>query len=132
MTAQSGIYCLYNATEQLIYIGSSSDIANRFIEHRSALNGREHVCKRLQQVWNRHGRKGFEFLILETCCNHELLRFEQLTLIAASQIPGLTVANSNKSYSKSCGKISGKPVQSRVINLIMKLNYQDINPPVYA
>lgn len=122
MKAQSGIYLLLNRQEMLCYIGSSSSIKVRFARHIHLLNRREHDCKGLQAVFNRHGREGLEFIILEEVCQHDLLRNEMLWITAALQMADIKVANKNKSYGRSIGKISGKPIQSRIFKLQQLLN----------
>ena len=75
-----GIYVIKNSTNGKFYIGSSSDIRQRWAEHKSKLNKRRHVNTCLQNSWNKYGGDLFEFLVLEKCEPSELFVREQYFL----------------------------------------------------
>lgn len=60
----SGIYCIENAINEKMYIGSSVDIKRRFQEHIRKLNKNEHHSQHLQRTWNKNPGS-FIFKILE-------------------------------------------------------------------
>lgn len=57
-----GIFCKQNGR---VYIGSSVNIKNRFITHKSLLKSEKHHCQPLQDDWNQYGEEGFTFQIIE-------------------------------------------------------------------
>lgn len=69
------IKCLIN---NRIYIGSTSDINSRIINHKSSLRNKKHRNKYLQEDYNKYGEDCFEFEILEVVENDsDLLNIEQ-------------------------------------------------------
>jgi len=112
-----GIYAIYCEAERLLYIGSSNYIPFRWSKHRVELKRGGHVCKKLQAAYNRNGFEGLRFLLLESVCEQYMLKSEQLFILASSLCDDLILANTNKAYTKSLGKIDGKPVTSRVFIL---------------
>lgn len=76
-----GIYALVNTITQEQYVGSSLDIADRFLEHKALLRRGKHHAQRLQEAWNYYGEEAFQFIILEEVANIEqLAAFEQTYL----------------------------------------------------
>jgi group I intron endonuclease len=73
----SGIYKILNKTNGKFYIGSSSDIKNRWMCHKKLLRKNRHDNNHLQCAWNKYGESNFEFLILNECLDSELLTVEQ-------------------------------------------------------
>ena len=73
----SGIYKILNKTNGKFYIGSSSDINNRWNDHRKMLRKNRHDNQHLQHSWNKYGENNFDFLILNRYPNSELLITEQ-------------------------------------------------------
>lgn len=74
---QAGIYAIICTVTGKQYIGSSSDLHNRWLTHRSHLrNGRGAIL--LQRAWNKYGEEAFIFTILEYVENpDELIAREQ-------------------------------------------------------
>lgn len=62
---KSGIYKLSIGGH--IYVGSSKNLANRLIEHRSDLNHNQHSNQFLQNCFNKYGKDNLEIDILEYC-----------------------------------------------------------------
>src|SRR4051812_3686739 len=61
----SGIYvirCVSNSTD---YIGSTNNFKRRFKDHKYRLSKNTHHNKKLQNCWNKYGKKEFIFDILE-------------------------------------------------------------------
>jgi group I intron endonuclease len=63
--AQRGIYAIRNKTNNKCYIGSSVNIAKRWLEHIWALNSCRHHSQKLQRAWNKYPAEAFEYVILE-------------------------------------------------------------------
>jgi len=68
-----GIYCIYNKVSKKIYIGSSFDIKKRWVAHKSDLRTRRSNNSYLQRAWDKYGEDSFEFKILETVNDKEVL-----------------------------------------------------------
>jgi group I intron endonuclease len=76
---KSGIYRI-NLGNGYYYIGSSVRLQFRKTEHGSALRLNKHYNIRMQRNWNKYGV--FEFVVLVTCPQNELLYNEQIWLNA--------------------------------------------------
>ena len=62
---KSGIYCILNKNNNKKYIGSSKNLYNRLMKHRSLLRNNKHENVLLQNTWNKHSEEFFECFILE-------------------------------------------------------------------
>lgn len=60
-----GIYKIKNLLNDKVYIGSSTDINRRHINHLSLLNRNKHHAFKLQLAWNKYGSKNFVFELIE-------------------------------------------------------------------
>jgi group I intron endonuclease len=68
MNAQTHPYVVYrikNVVSGSFYIGSSSNLKERWRSHRKQLRGKRHPNKHLQASWNKHGEDCFLFEILD-------------------------------------------------------------------
>lgn len=72
-----GIYAITNTTDQKKYLGSSTDIENRWEQHLQMLRTGKHVNLHLQRAWNRDGASAFVFAIIEEVEPEQLLDREQ-------------------------------------------------------
>src|SRR5689334_7425533 len=64
---KSGIYCIKNILDGKVYIGSGQDLNARRTKHiNDLLNGKSHNLH-LQAAFNKQGKQGFVFGILEYC-----------------------------------------------------------------
>lgn len=61
----SGVYVIVHVQSGLAYIGSSSDIAQRWFNHRGKLRRQAHPNPRMQAAWDEHGEDAFRFVIVE-------------------------------------------------------------------
>lgn len=73
-----GIYCIINNVNQKIYIGSSKKLKERNFYHFWSLKNNHHRNKHLQLSFNKYGIENFEFKILKTCQECDLLKQEQI------------------------------------------------------
>ena len=72
-----GCYKIVNKITGEFYIGSSSNISNRFKKHKLALDNNRHINKHLQNSYNKHGKDSFDFEIIIKTEDKDLLIFEQ-------------------------------------------------------
>lgn len=63
----SGVYAIRNDLNNKMYIGSSSNIRNRYTYHLTSLLKNKGVNRSLQDDFNIVGANNFSFLILEEC-----------------------------------------------------------------
>ncbi len=68
-----GIYCIHCIPTNKRYIGSSTDINFRLMQHRSALKNKKHSNPYLQRAYNKHKEHNFQYSILEETVLEELL-----------------------------------------------------------
>jgi len=72
-----GIYAIVNELNGKIYVGSSVNIKDRLVKHKSALNLNKNISPHLQKAWNKYGEDAFRFSILEECKEDMLIIREQ-------------------------------------------------------
>lgn len=78
----SGIYQIINIITNKSYIGSASNIRERWNAHKLRLRNNKHHSPYLQNSWNKHGEEVFIFNILARCPKNKeyLLKLEQFYL----------------------------------------------------
>lgn len=62
---KSGIYCIINIKNGHKYIGSSTNMYQRLMCHRSWLRRGSHHSIYLQRAWNKYGESIFECYAIE-------------------------------------------------------------------
>lgn len=72
-----GIYIITNTINGKFYIGSSSDIQQRFYNHKSKLLNKTHINLHLQNSVNKYGFENFKFQVLANCPFENLDSLEQ-------------------------------------------------------
>lgn len=76
-----GIYQIVNTSNNKRYIGSSANIKNRWMKHKSTLSSNRHENSKLQRAWNKYGEAVFKFEVLQYVDNSShLLAYEQVFL----------------------------------------------------
>ena len=73
----SGIYGIFNKTNNKVYIGKASNFKSRWKDHIKLLNLNKHKNKHLQAAWNKDGTENFKFVILQLVDRKELTKIEQ-------------------------------------------------------
>ncbi len=71
------IMCIPNGRR---YIGSSVNMAKRFMEHRSALRNGRHHSFLLQRTWEKYGESAFRFTRLLACDADHRTLYEQIAI----------------------------------------------------
>lgn len=59
-----GLYAIVSIKNQKIYIGESSNVAERLGKHWNDLSKEKHECQQLQLDWNQFGSENFNFISL--------------------------------------------------------------------
>jgi group I intron endonuclease len=59
-----GVYAIVHVPTNRAYVGSATNLARRFKEHRTSLRASCHHSHYLQNAWNKYGENSFEFKIL--------------------------------------------------------------------
>lgn len=71
----TGIYAIINQINGKMYIGESTHLENRYVQHFSNLRRKVHCNQKLQNAFNKYGEECFTYKILEQCSDEE--RFEK-------------------------------------------------------
>lgn len=74
---KSGVYAIRNLANGKIYIGSTSNLKQRWAVHRCKLKYNRHGNRYLQKDWNEYGETSFEFIALEKVEIDSLVEREQ-------------------------------------------------------
>lgn len=64
---KSGVYVITNTNNKKIYIGETTNLESRFIEHLRRLLSKKHVNEHLQNAVNLYSIESFGFDVLEFC-----------------------------------------------------------------
>lgn len=73
----TGIYKIANTVNGKVYIGQSTNIKQRWSQHKQHLNGGRHCNEYLQRSWDKYGKDAFEFILLAECRVDELDELEE-------------------------------------------------------
>lgn len=126
-----GIYCIENSINGKKYIGLSSDIERRWLEHRNELRKGVHVNNCLQSAWEKYGEDVFKFYVLELCSVENLSDRECFyikTYHALSHEGGynLTIGGENTSVGRPVISLSTGKIYNFVKEAARELNVSDI------
>lgn len=69
----SGIYRIRHLESGKCYIGSASNICERWYSHLGRLRKGNHHCRHLQFAWDKHGEDAFAFEVIERCLNEKVI-----------------------------------------------------------
>jgi group I intron endonuclease len=75
---KSGVYQIRNLTNNRRYIGSATDLKDRWRCHRRDANAQTHHSVVLQRAWNKYGADAFVFEVLLYCDPKDCLMYEQI------------------------------------------------------
>lgn len=73
----SGIYKILCLANGRFYVGSSTNLYQRYFEHRGDLRRGSHKAVRMRNSWNKYGENAFVFEVLERCDVCVLMQKEQ-------------------------------------------------------
>ena len=73
----TGVYKITNTVNGKVYIGQSTNIKQRWSQHRQHLNGGYHCNDYLQRSWMKYGKDAFTFEVLQECTVDELDAYEE-------------------------------------------------------
>lgn len=72
------VYQIKNTITKKIYVGSTTNLKKRIINHYNLLNNKKHNNKKLQNSWNKYGEMNFIVIVIEENINKvDLLNREQ-------------------------------------------------------
>lgn len=74
---ESGVYQILCVPTGKVYVGSASDLYDRWREHRWHLKRGTHHSLYLQRAWDKYGETAFEFSVIELVPVEQLLEVEQ-------------------------------------------------------
>lgn len=98
---KTGIYRIYNKSNDKSYVGQALDIDVRWNGHKRELKEGCHHNILLQKDWDKYGENSFEFIVLTECKPIELNVMEKLYIdIYNCTITGYNVAEGNRAISK--------------------------------
>ncbi len=63
---EMGVVSLRCVATDDVFLGVARDTKAEFNSLQAKLNGGQHPNKRLQGLWNEHGKEGFEYSVLQT------------------------------------------------------------------
>ena len=140
MKALEGVYKIQNNENSKKYIGSSTNIENRFLRHKSLLRKGIHHNKALQDDWNKYGEEAFSFELIREISgkgwyevrqvknsktwymekrllsNYSLTAWEQATikLYPSNQLYNIKVANSFDEISQLDHRFMRQEIMSEI------------------
>mgnify|MGYP003295796585 CR=1 FL=1 len=71
------IYKIVNKINGKVYIGQSTNIKERWKDHKNRLRKREHVNTYLQHAWDKYGEENFEFEVIDEADTKEELGIKE-------------------------------------------------------
>lgn len=73
----SGIYKIENTHNGKLYIGQTTQVRERLLQHKRLLKRDAHYNTHLQRSWNKHGDSRFAFSVVLYCEDYEATYYEQ-------------------------------------------------------
>lgn len=73
----SGIYQIRNAINNHVYVGQTTKLSKRWVQHYSLLKNNKHKNVHLQRAWNKYGEENFLYEVILYCEPFELTKYEQ-------------------------------------------------------
>lgn len=118
---KEGIYCIINIKNKKKYIGSSINIYQRLLKHRSLLRKNKHQNRKLQNSWNKNSEELFDFYILEYCKESELIEREQYYIDTLKPEYNITIIVERNILSKESRKLQSETRKRRIKSGEIKL-----------
>ena len=125
---KAGIYCIINIISKKKYIGSSINMYQRLLKHRSLLRKNKHQNRKLQNSWNKNLESSFDFYILEFCEISQLEIREQFYIDTLSPEYNITLIVERNILSPESRILQSNTRKERIksgqIKLCEKIIYQ--------
>jgi group I intron endonuclease len=114
----SGIYKIIEINSYKTYIGQSSNMYIRYLEHIRLLRKNKHTNSHLQNAWNKYGENSFIFLIVENCEKEKLNERElyQSSLIEKSKLYNLMKCGGAEVFNTENQKYIKKIRKNRIVS----------------
>lgn len=113
---KSGIYCIINIESGKRYIGSSLNVYQRLLCHRSLLRNQKHENRKLQSAWNKHKEELFDYYILEFCDKENLINREQFYIDTLNPEYNLILKVERVEMSQESKKLMSESRKRGIIN----------------
>ena len=126
-----GIYKITNKINNLSYIGQSTQIEQRFREHKKSYNWYREKNKKLYKDILEYGINNFSFEILEECSIEELNNKEQYYIKYYNTYPDQYNMTPGGQFNAEESHPSHKLTKQDVINIRTRYNNQEIKNEVY-
>lgn len=81
-----GVYRIDNLVNGKCYVGSSINMAKRWLDHRRDLDANKHRNGKLQRAWHKYGAEAFSFYAVLACDPDEVLAYEQCIIDALDAV----------------------------------------------
>ena len=121
MKILSGVYKIRNRENNLIYVGSSTNIEYRWRGHKALLRHNKHHNSHLQNAWNKYGEDAFEFLVIEEVLDEKfILNREDFWLIKTNCC--------NKEFGYNISEKAGRPNHSAETRAKIKESRKNYKP----
>ena len=126
-----GIYKITNKINNLSYIGQSTQIEQRFREHKKSYNWYREKNKKLYKDILEYGINNFSFEILEECFVEELNDREQYYIKYYNTYPNQYNMTPGGQFNAEESHLSHKLTKQDVINIRTRYNNQERKNEVY-
>lgn len=130
----SGIYLIQNLKNGKGYVGSSSDIKNRFRQHKRALRKNKHHNNYLQHSYDKYGEAYFNFIQLEDVENIKELTKKELEWILKLRTNekeyGYNMTLPNEDHPNGIGKHS-EDTKEKLRKAVYKTNFGETSEEDY-
>lgn len=111
---RSGIYIIKNEIDNKVYIGSTTDFNSRKSYHFGRLKHNTHDNPRMQNSYNNYSPSDFQFYILETCEQEDLIDRENYWMDYYVENFGRDILFNSTPNATQKGKIVSKETREKL------------------
>lgn len=118
-----GVYKITHKQSALIYIGSSTNLHKRFIQHKSKLRIGKHRNKYLQFAYYKYGPEKFNYEVIELVNEQDLVSKEQLYILEYQFFSNKILLNIDKKICEKTIKVfkDTERFKKEIANLYLSL-----------